>query len=97
MHEGFSSYNGEFHQVHEVRKSLSRLKPYAKVRADQEGRNRGKSTAGSENSTLKERECSGFEEPKDGERGHNGGGKGKPDKSGEMGTQCHPRSLHPSG
>lgn len=30
---------GEFHQVHEIKKSLCRLRPYAKVTANQEWRN----------------------------------------------------------
>lgn len=32
---------GEFHQVREIKKSLCRLRPYAKVTANQEGRNGG--------------------------------------------------------
>lgn len=66
---------GEFHQVHEIKKSLCGLRPYAKVTANQEGRN-GEDTTASGNSMLKESECSVREEPKDEERGRSGeGGK----------------------
>lgn len=30
VQEGFSSYNGEGYQVHEIKKSLCGLRPYAK-------------------------------------------------------------------
>lgn len=65
---------GECHQVHEVKKSLCRLRPYAKVIANQERRNGGEEHCRQWDNVLKDRECSALEEPKDEERGHSGGG-----------------------
>lgn len=77
---------GEFDQVHEIKKSLCRLRPYAKVTANQERRNRGEEHCRQweqhaqrvclRNQRMK-REATVEEE-------------GKPDKNDETGSQCHP-------
>lgn len=86
----------EFYQIHEVRKILSRLIPYTKAGAKRPGKNGGRVLQAGEQHAQRHR-AQWFEKPKDGQRGHHGGRKGKPDKRDEMGHNAIPGSLRPSG